>query len=505
MLAFPAYDFGFLAWIGMIPLLIALNGKSCLKGFCLAQVCGMLVMMGAFQWILEVEKYTILHHVLLTLYFGAYFGLFGLIFCFISKRKGSTAAFLSAPFIWVSLEYLKSHMSFMALPWILLGHSQYRYSAVIQISAITGTFGVSFLIVMANSALAWGISELFSASGISLKNINPNGIRKIGIVLMPAIFLVAAVLIYGHTRLAESISGKKVKVAVVQGNIDPSIKWDPKYSGSIMKIYTDLTRQSITDKPDLVVWPESATPGSVTRHQNLSIMIAALARQVSALIIFGSTMQGKFKQNNTIKLKYHNSAFLISQTSIPKENNRYNKIRLLPFGEYLPYKDTIPWSWLGISKVGDFVPGDRLTVFRLPGFRFGVTICWEDIFPGLVRQLVQNGAQLIINITNEAWFGETAAPYQFLSMSVFRAVENRVFVVRCANTGISCFIDPAGRIVSRVTGLNGQDIFVRGVLTGTVIPLDSKTLYNRFGDWLVWLSILISLFFLLSAMRGKQP
>ena len=178
---------------------------------------------------------------------------------------------------------------------------------------------------------------------------------------------------------------------------------------------------------------------------------------------------------------------------------RYKKIRLLPFGEYLPHENVIPWSFIRIPDIVGYIPGEDFTVFALPTFRFGVTICWESIFPDMVRQFVNRGAQFIINITNEAWFGKTAAPYQFVSMSVFRAVENRVFVVRCANTGVSCFIDPRGRVVDRVKDSNGQDIFVRGVKCSSVVPLDSRTLYTRYGDWLVWLSFVCSLAFILFA------
>ena len=150
------------------------------------------------------------------------------------------------------------------------------------------------------------------------------------------------------------------------------------------------------------------------------------------------------------------------------------------------------------------MPGETHTVFDLPPHRFGVTICWENIFPDLVRQLVKSGAQFIVNITNEAWFGRTDAPYQFVAMNVFRAVENRVYVVRCANTGVSCFIDPCGRVLNRVKDINGNDIFVRGVLTGSVIPLESKTFYTRYGDWLVWLSFAVSTVTLVAALLRKR-
>ena len=171
----------------------------------------------------------------------------------------------------------------------------------------------------------------------------------------------------------------------------------------------------------------------------------------------------------------------------------------------MPLKETIPWSAINVPDVPGTVPGKEFTIFSLPGLRFGVTICWENIFPDLFRQFVKAGAQFMINITNEAWFGETAAPYQFVSMSVMRAVENRVYVVRCANTGVSCFIDPYGRVVDRVKNSMGKDIFVRGILTGSVIPQESKTFYTQYGDWIVWLSFLCSAVFLVVALLKKNP
>jgi apolipoprotein N-acyltransferase len=160
-----------------------------------------------------------------------------------------------------------------------------------------------------------------------------------------------------------------------------------------------------------------------------------------------------------------------------------------------------------MTNTPNYSPGTEFTVFEGPSFQFGTTICWENIFADLVRKFVKNGAQFIVNITNEAWFGKTAAPYQFVSMSVFRAVENRVYVVRCANTGVSCFIDPHGRIVDRLRDTTGRDLYVQGVLTGTVIPSDYKTIYTRYGDWFVWLCMGSSLALLFFAFlkRNQSP
>jgi apolipoprotein N-acyltransferase len=185
-----------------------------------------------------------------------------------------------------------------------------------------------------------------------------------------------------------------------------------------------------------------------------------------------------------------NSAYLIT----PGKNlvrQRYDKVHLLPFGEYLPLNTVVPWHRLGIPKRANFEPGTKPFVFYLHGFRFAAPICWENIFPQIARAFVQNGAQFIVNITNEAWFGHSSAPRQFLAMNVFRAVENRRSVVRCANTGISCIIDSRGRVVDRVRDADGNDIFVRGVLIGQVVLSDAMTLYTRWGDWFVGLALAV--------------
>ncbi len=168
---------------------------------------------------------------------------------------------------------------------------------------------------------------------------------------------------------------------------------------------------------------------------------------------------------------------------------RYDKIKLFPFGEYLPYKKVIPWSFINVPTLGQYTPGNKFTVFKMPNIRFATTICWENIFADVVRKFVKQGAEFIVNITNEAHFGKTAAPYQLLAISVFRAVENGIYVVRCGNTGISCIIDPHGNISDRVKNVSGSETFIRGIGYGYVSPLKSKTIYTRYGDMIVWISI----------------
>jgi len=253
------------------------------------------------------------------------------------------------------------------------------------------------------------------------------------------------------------------------------------------------------EEPDLIVWPEAATPKPISLDKSTYFHVKKLSNDAGAYIVLGSSSHEKFKLQEDVKIKFKNSAFLFGPDK-KIEAQQYDKIHLLPFGEYLPYNDIIPWSWIKIPNVATTLTGKAFTVFQCPEFRFSVPICWETVFPYMIRNFVRNGAQFIVNITNEAWFGDTAAPYHFLSSNVFRAVENRTYLVRCGNTGVSCFIDPHGRIVSRVKDTTGRDIFIRGTLTESITLMNTTTIYTRFGDWFAWLCIGCLVLFLITGI-----
>jgi apolipoprotein N-acyltransferase len=473
----------------------------------------MLFFLGIFNWILVVSKYTLLHHGLLAFYLGFYFAIFGLAFSFLCTRWSWIPALVAAPFVWVSLEYIRSNLSFLSLPWGLLAHSQYQYLPVIQIASIAGTYSISFLILLVNAVLvATAYPHLPKLSGHKIPadlSSEKGGLTHISMAKgkTALIFLTASLvlltLLYGQSVTKKSIQGDGVKISLVQANIDQSIKWVPAYAKEIMQIYAELTEAVSKDRPDLIVWPETATPGSVTRNPWLYMEVLSIAKRARTNLLFGSAQDQKFDRIGTGKVKISNSAFFLNPEPAVSEIQRYDKIRLFPFGEYLPYKDFIPWSLIKAGGFDSYSPGKECTIFRMRGLRFGVSICWEDIFPDLVRQFAKRGAQFMVNITNEAHFGRTAAPYQLASISVFRAIENRIFVVRCANTGISCIIDPYGRIIDRVKDEKGQDIFVRGVMTGWIVPLESKTIYTQYGDLLVWVAFLGTAIFLATSIMKK--
>jgi len=506
--AFPSYNFSLLAWIALVPLFLVLVRSKPRFSFVLSFFFGVVFYTGFFFWMFELRRYSILHHAVLGVYLCPLTGGFGWMVSHIAKKRGAPTALFAAPFLWITQEYIRSNLSFLSLPFALLAHSQYQSPLIIQITNITGTYGLGFLIVLVNSAVTALLYPLVMKAKKRqlLTRVPAVSKGRIWVVSTAAILLMLN-LLYGYLVISKPVQGNAIKISVVQGNIEQSKKFDEAYAPVIMQIYTDLTEKVAKEKPALIVWPETATPRAINRDPKLYDQVKQIAASADTDLLIGSSQLQKFKLQNgkPQEVKYTNSAYLIAPGAHPKKDQRYDKIRLLPFGEYLPYRETIPWSYLQVPDVNHFLAGKEYVVFKLRQFDFAVTICWENLFPDMVRQFVQRGAQVIINITNEAWFGKTAAPYQFLSMSVFRAVENSIYVVRCANTGVSCFIDPFGRIVSRITDAQGNDIFVRGILAESVFQRKTATFYNRYGNWFAWLCMFITLFSFLLVTFIKRP
>jgi len=433
---------------------------------------------------------------MLGLYLGLYFGVFGLAFNFITKRSGIGAALSSAPFLWVSLEYVRSNFFFLALPWALLSHSQYKYPWIIQFAALTGAYGISFLIVLVNSALTLLILILFS----KLKILRPAGLtlpsRKSAISLtLSAAVLTGMALIYGHVTLSRPISGNEIKLSVLQGNIDRQKKADPRrHATFIMQTYTSLTRQAAADQPDLILWPEGSTPGFVLKDLALHRKISTLIAEIKTPFLIGSSEYPKFIKDRPLRpTDVGNTALYFSPEG--RFLGQYLKIHLVPFGEYIPYKNVISWPGFIVpdDKKTFEIPGKDHTLFSLGDNKFSAIICWEVVFPHLFRSFVKSGASFMINLTNEGWFGDSAAPYQMAAIVAIRAVENRVPVARAANTGISCFIDAFGRITGIVKNSAHKPTFIEGYLTMPIRPSKEKTFYTRFGDIFAYLNLIITL------------
>ncbi|MDP2905574.1 MAG: apolipoprotein N-acyltransferase [Candidatus Omnitrophota bacterium] len=494
-LAFSSFNLGFLAWFGFVPVFLALKDTSLRKAFFLFLITGIVFWAGTIYWLVHV---TLIGTIVLVVYLASYFAIFGLIIrpC---TRQSKLWALIFIPSAWVLLEYLRTVFPILGFSWALLGYSQYLYLPFIQIADITGTWGVSFLLMFANVAIV----ELIYA----LRTKQARRLAQASVLLV--LFLVL-VLSYGFYRINErrttprlrsgqaddpstslGAGGRRIKVSVIQGNIPQEYKWVPDYNEFIMNRYITLTAAAAADKPDLVIWPEAAFPVVLEEEPGYLQRVKDMAAAIRAPILIG-----------TITTKdglYFNSAVLVQPQG---ELSRYNKIHRVPFGEYIPLKDVLPFLET-IVPIGDIAKGNEYSVFTIhpagssEPLNFSALICFEDVFAGLSRNFTRNGADFLVNITNDAWYKYTSAPFQHLQASVLRAVENRLNLARSANTGISCFIDPTGKIISVVKDDSDREIFVQGYKTQEIsVTRAGPSFYCRFGDWFILICALIALFFL---------
>jgi apolipoprotein N-acyltransferase len=505
---FPRYDLGLLAWVALIPLHIALDGLSRrTQAFWLGWLAGIISATGIMSWVVTamntygkvpvVFSYGIM--LLLTAYLGLYVALYsaGVVwFRMLVPRYGLFAA----PCLWVTLELLRTYL-FSGLPWSLLGYSQYRQLDLIQIADHLGVYGVSFLIVLTNVALA----ELYLWLSPLFRGFRPA--RLPWELVTTAAMLVGLSWAYSTSLIAsEGIERPKavLRVGVVQPNIDQAVKWNQAYRDETLRRYDRLT-ESFGYGTDLVVWPEAATPFIYEREPVYQLQLVAMANRASAPLLFGSPAVRFDADRKPFLL---NSAYLLSPDG--QLLGRYDKQHLVPFGEYIPLKSSLLFFLEKLVEgIGDFQagPGPTILSFQLKGsdgggparrVKLGVVICYEVIFPDLVRRMPIGGAEFLVTITNDAWFGDSSAPYQHFSMVVFRSVENHLAFARAANTGISGFIDPFGRIIA------ASPLFTETSLQAEIPVRQEKTFYSRHGDVFAYGCMLISLLFCLYGFFGTK-
>jgi len=489
--AFPTINLHLLAWVALVPLFFALKGQSVKNGFWLGGIFGIVYFAGTVHWVTNSVHFyggipivpASLITLLLCSYLALYPALFGAAAVHLRKNHGKLF-FITAPALWTALELARTYV-FTGFPWSLLGYSQYLALPVIQIADITGVYSVSFLIVLVNTAVA--------ETGMD---------RKKYFLLINAAVVMALVLGYGFVKLRAPEGTDKITITVVQGNIEQDKKWDPAYRAETFGVYTRLTQEAFKDRPDLVLWPETATPfyfGAGTPVESaMTSALVSFVKENKVPLLFGSPTY-EVKPNRAIYGR--NSAFLLSADG--QVDGTYHKIHLVPFGEYVPLKSVLFFVEKMVQAIGDFQAGTTYTVMTIPHrqskTRVSTVICYEIIFPDLVRRFVDQGADVITTVTNDAWFGRTAAPFQHFSMAVFRAVENRVPVARAANTGISGFIDAQGNILAT------SSIFTEARLTHTLTPGNEKSFYTRYGDLFSYACVIITLLLLAIKPRSSRP
>jgi apolipoprotein N-acyltransferase len=379
---------------------------------------------------------------------------------------------------------------------------------IIQIASLTGAYGISFLIALTNAALTAAVLWFRSSSMRSTIKMEHPVTGKAAVFFgVTAAAALALTLIYGYRIHSAPVEGPLIRISVLQGNIDGRMKSNPKkYAAFIMQKYTDLSRQAAADQPDLILWPEASTPGFVLKDLPLHQKISKLIAELNTPFLIGSSEYPKFIKDRPLRPEdVGNTALYFSSEG--KFLGQYLKIHLVPFGEYLPYEDIIEWPGFIVprDKKTFEIPGKNSKIFKLGDTRFGAVICWEVVFPQLIREFVNKDAGFMINLTNEGWFGDTSAPHQMVAIVKFRAVENRVPIVRAANTGISCFIDRYGKISGRVKDQNNDDTFVEGYLTAEIRPSHAKTFYALKGDIFIYIVLSITGLFLASlVLRIKK-
>jgi apolipoprotein N-acyltransferase len=513
-LCFPNFDLGWAAWILLIPLHVAIDQVPPRRAFWLGWTAGLIGFMGTMGLVVTAMHmygkmpllWSYLALTLLAAYLGLYVAIYALTVTWL-RRTLPPLVLLAAPFLWVTLELIRTSL-FSGLPWSLLGYSQSQWLTVIQVADLTGVYGVSFVIVLINAALAeiilWTIRKYRTLPLRQPATLFPWATPA------TALLIFTATLLYGASVLrATDLPSSSLNIGLVQANIDQAHKWDAAYRHDTLDRYARLTGEA-ADRTDLIIWPEAATPFLFEQELAYRGEVEALIRHYSVPLLFGSPALRYYANGKPYLM---NSAYLFSPEG--RILGRYDKRHLVPFGEYIPLKSFLFFLEKLVEGIGDFEAGTVPTVLALPAksdgqatplprapAKFGVVICFEVIFPDLVREFVRDGADFMVTITNDAWFGDSAAPYQHFGMVVLRAVENHIAFARAANTGISGFIDPYGRV------LNASPIFTEQAMIGRIPVRNAPTFYSRHGDVFAYGCVIITGLFLLAALwrtSGNEP
>jgi len=485
ILSFPNFDQGWLAWVALVPLILAGYSQRPLIAFALGLLCGLGAIFSICFWMFAIPGFRLFLAVFLASYLAMYPALWCLALTWL--KRGSKSSIILGSALWVALDYLRAHAGFLAVSWTTLAQSQHDNIAGLQLAAFTGEYGVTFIIVMANIAIA----EAF--------------LEKRWKHLKVVAFFIALTHILGFIIIQQNNKGEKLRVAVVQPSILHEEIKTPQGRLNALDRLERLTISSTSFKPEIVVWPETAVRDP-KRDVKLYARLKTLARTINTPILTGASEHMKFTNSGenrdaTVKLNQfqYNSAYFIS----PKGSDMaapYRKQILVPFGEYSPMASFLNWpSWLA-PQVFNVLPGEGYKYFVLDqGRRVSPVICWESLFSDYVRLMVKEDTDLLVQLTNDNWFGRTAAPRQHNAASVLRAVENQTPIVIASNTGPSQIIDVFGRVVAELPNL-----FTNGVVSAEVNLRYKETFYTRYGDVFAFICLAILSIFALTKILFRK-
>ena len=496
ILVFPNLNLYYLCWVAMVPLLYALlrgrggegemfdsEGRSLRpftpwQGFLIAWLSGIVWYLGTCYWVFPVMTgFGGLHWLLaapITLAaafgMGLHHALFGLLVVLMARRSnvGNRRPLLMAPVFWVAIEFFRDRIT--GFPWNLLGGSQVDNIPFARIAQTTGVYGLSFAVMLVNCALVAALLLY----GQRRKNLLITAVAA-AIALQIGVFAKPASLPATHHAV------------LVQENVPllDQPEWTPSYFdqtiGDLVKASVDATPEQAAGDPGLIVWPESPAPFFIA-DPRLQHWLVTMAQDKNSYLVVGSLGETQEAAGHQQLL---NSALVMD----PHGNmvGRYDKIHLVPFGEYVPFQNLLFFASKLTREVGDFARGTQRKVFDLGGTHAGIFICYESVFPDEVREFTANGAQVLINISDDLWYGETGAPAQHLQMARMRAVENYRWILLATNNGTTASIDPMGRVVKQ------SPRNVRTALVAPFEPQNESTFYSRYGDLFAWACVVISL------------
>ena len=480
-LAFPSHPDHPLAFLyhplwahcALVPLLLSLQGRGFKAGFAAGWISGLVWNLLSLYWVAYTQgggPAVIAGTGLMAAYLGLFTGLCIGLFNVLAVRWGAKALAL-LPLLWTGQEYLLS-LGELGFPWLLLGHSQAALPHFIQYATWTGVFGVSCWVVGLNALFYLALVERrVLLAGVALGYLLP--------------------WVHAQSVLETTVPDEGLRIGLIQPNTTYADKWGPNGLERTFSALATLSRQAAKCDPELLVWPETALPCDPVRRAGCRGRVQALVEELDIPLLTGAPHAN------------YNAAFFAQPgvTTLPS----YAKMHLVPFGERTPYRDAIPllrdidWTRLtGDLGPAEFARGTEHTVFAHPRHPFAVLVCFESIFPDLVRQHVAAGARVLVNITNDSWFGRSAGPYQHALINAMRAVENRTAIARAATTGISLFIDPFGRTYE------ATDLFTPAVAVATVPVGQPATFYTRHGDFFAWGCLLIVLVALVARFRKPR-
>ncbi len=511
-LAYPSFSLAPLAWVAFVPLLYGLYQARDVRGALWASfAAGWVFFSLSCYWVahVSVEGYTL---------FCPFLALFFLPFGWMvyhCYRKGKSAIFWGSIF-WVASEFLRGNI-LTGFPWNLLYASQAKFLELIQMASVTGAYGVSFLVILINLMLFESALIVHgSRKHPGKKNPGRPLLIRSKILVALGVLVTGVVLVYGVRELNRAVrpavlDREPVRLAAVQPNIAQECKWDPAMRADILERLQSLSRTAATSKPMVIVWPETSVPGELRNEAPLKEWVQGLSRELGCALLIGT----QDSEGSDPRRYYNAAAWMTPERGITES---YRKIHLVPYGEFLPFANVLPFLRRIIPIPEDFTAGSDYTIFQMRGpsmrwrdpdgtlrsetwmHRFGAVICFEDTFADLFRKFCSHHLDFMVNLTNDAWFKQSGAAMQHANSAVFRAVENRIHLLRATNTGYTCLIDPYGRVQADVR--EGSNIFVPGVLVADFVPLRMKSLYNQKGDLMAQGCIMLALFQIFLVVRA---